>query len=100
MFIRILYTGSFIYLYRELLFPNDQNRFSDIKYFLRMVLCKKTNKRICNLGKLKQAEFFLDFDWDDLIDFKLKAPFIPECVDWTKKFNVKSSVYEKIIVVI
>ena len=31
-----------------------------------------------NLKILKKMNFFKNFNWDDLLDFKIKAPYIPE----------------------
>jgi hypothetical protein len=80
-----------------LFFPNDQGRFNEIKYFMRMILSKKVNQRNCNFGKLRSSEIFDDFDWDGLMDFKLKAPYVPEVVDWSKMLNVKNTLYENVI---
>jgi hypothetical protein len=68
-----------------------------VKEFIRSILCKKVNQRNCSFTKLKSAEFFNDFQWDDLIDFKLKAPYIPETHDWSKHVEHKTHLYEKTI---
>jgi hypothetical protein len=59
-----------------------------------MILYKKVNQRNCSFSKLKLTELFKDFEWDDLIDLKLKAPFTPETHDWYKHIANKSQLYE------
>jgi cGMP-dependent protein kinase len=82
-------------LYRDFAFPSDPNhKSSEIKNFIRMVLCKKVNQRNCSFSKLKQSDLFKDFEWDDLIDLKLKSPHIPDTHDWYKHIGNKSQLYE------
>jgi hypothetical protein len=45
------------------------------------------NHRICSFSKLKTLSLFKDFKFDELIDFKLKPPYIPETLDFNNKFN-------------
>lgn len=57
---------------------------------------KKVNRRICNFNKLKQNELFENFDWDDLINFRTKAPYIPKSTDYSEDLKNEEILYEKI----
>ncbi len=68
-----------------------------MKYFVKNILQKKANYRICNFKKLKNDEFFNDYDWDGLVDFRLKAPYVPETSDPHAKMKNLMSPYESVI---
>ena len=42
------------------------------------MLEKKVEKRICNFSNIKKMDLFYDFNWNDLINYNLKSPFIPD----------------------
>jgi len=44
--------------------------------------------------------FFYDFNWDDLIDFKLNPPFIPEVEDMKKQMDKFTNYFDVAIKVI
>jgi hypothetical protein len=46
------------------------------------------------VNKLKLHSFYRKFNWDDLIDFKLKAPYLPESWDWLKNKGNTSEPFE------
>ena len=46
--------------------------------FIKCLLKKKVNERVCTFEKVKAMQFYRDFNWDDIIEFKAKAPFIPQ----------------------
>ena len=61
----------------------------EINEFINLLLSKKPNQRCCNVFKLRTHNFFKKFNWDDLLDFMVKAPYVPESWDWSKnKANV------------
>ncbi len=62
-----------------------------------MLLCKKVSQRNCSFRKLKIVEFFDNFKWDEIIDFRMKAPFSPDVLDLTKQIQISSYNYESII---
>jgi hypothetical protein len=62
-----------------------------------MLLCKKVSQRNCSFRKLKVAEYFDNFKWDELSDFRMKVPFVPEVLDLSKQLQVFSNHYESII---
>ena len=77
------------------MFPQDISKQSgEVKGFIKVLLSKKFNQRVCNLTKLKQTPLFLDFSWDDLIDFKMKPPFVHETWDWTKNIGSALTKFE------
>ncbi len=70
-----------------MIFPNDNKQYNEIKNCIKMLLSKKTTQRGCSLSKYKAAPLFEDFNWDDLIDYKIKPPFKPEVMDWSKNLH-------------
>ena len=50
---------------------------------IKSLLTKKVAERICSLEKAKELEAFENFNWDDLLDFKIIPQYIP------KKANIK-----------
>ena len=65
-----------------------------VNSFIRALLKKKTSKRLCSLDLAKKHSFFKDYNWEDLIDFKVKPPFIPKVV-LLKKFEDYNQKYEE-----
>jgi hypothetical protein len=49
---------------------------------------------------MRMAEIFSDFNWDDLIDFKMKAPYIPDAWDITNHLKNIMNLYEAVIEVL
>ena len=83
------YANEVIEIYKEILkndfsFPSDNTKYSNINNFIRCLLNKKVNERICNVPKLKKKSFFEGFEFDKLNDFKLKAPFFPRNQNFSK----------------
>jgi hypothetical protein len=64
------------------------------------LLNKKVNQRICTFSKLKTANFLADFIWEDLLDLKIKPPYIPECEDYTKYLTTNLNPFENFLKVI
>ena len=42
---------------------------------------------------------YADFQWEDLLDFKMKAPYTPETMDLTKNLNTLNYPYELALIV-
>ena len=87
-------------IYKEILkktlsFPKDGYKFEKVNIFIKELLAKKVNERVCNFSKLKQKEFFQNFDFDKLNDFQLEPPFKPEKKDLTRYFK-ETKPYESI----
>ena len=83
------YANEVIEIYKEILkndfsFPSDNTKYANINNFIRCLLNKKVNERICNVPKLKKKSFFEGFEFDKLNDFKLKAPFLPRNQNFSK----------------
>ena len=64
-------------LYKEITFPSDNEKVKFVNTFIKDLLTKKVNLRICNVSNLKAKEFFKDFDFEKLKDFKIDPPFLP-----------------------
>lgn len=79
------------------MFPSDTNKQNDLNIFIKTVLNKKVNHRVCSLSKLRNLAFLSDFVWDDLTDFKLKPPFIPTVEELGKDFENFNNQFEVII---
>ena len=87
-----------IEIYKEVLkkgltFPSD--KFSNVNNFIKILLTKKINERLCNVSKLKQKSFFEGFDFNKLNDFQLEPPFKPIKNDLSKFLN-NTEPYESI----
>ena len=76
------YANEVIEIYKEILrsnfsFPNDNNKVSKANSLIKCLLKKKVNERICNVSSLKKKPFFEGFDFDKLVDLRLKPPYKP-----------------------
>ena len=60
---------------KDLKLPKNGNII--VNNFIKSLLKKKISERICSFEKVKKQEFYKDFKWDDLMEFKLNAPYIP-----------------------
>ena len=85
---------------RDLRFPDDANKNSDLNSFIKLILNKKVNQRVCSFSKLKTTNFLSDFIWEELLDFKIKPPYIPECEDFTKYLTTHLNPFEAVLRVI
>ena len=82
-------------LKKNLIFPKDSHKYGKINDFIKELLAKKVNERNCNVPKLKQKEFFDNFDFNKLNDFQMTPPFKPEKKDMSKCFKETKS-YENL----
>ena len=80
-------------LKKSLSFPSD--KYSNVNHFIKALLAKKINERLCNVSKLKQKSFFEGFDFNKLNDFQLEPPFKPIKNDLSK-FLKNTEPYENI----
>ena len=80
-------------LKKSLFFPSD--KYGNVNNFIKLLLAKKVNERLCNVSKLKQKPFFEGFDFNKLNDFQLDPPFKPEKKDLSK-FLKTTEPYESI----
>ena len=83
-------------LHMEFSFPVDSEKYGKVNRFIKDLLTKKVNMRICNVSILKKRPFFDDFDWDKLNDFKLIPPYIPPHKDLSDQLTIENP-YEKIV---
>ena len=84
-------------LHKDCFFPSDNVKFNYVNQFIRDLLTKKVNLRICNVSTLKGRHFFSDFDFEKLKDFKLKPPYLPQITDLSG-FLSESNPYEDMVV--
>ena len=82
-------------LKKNLTFPSDNNKLSNVNNFIKELLAKKVNERLCNVSKLKQKPFFEGFNFSKLNDFQLEPPFKPTKTDMSR-FLKKTEPYESI----
>ena len=81
-------------VYREVLKKDlslPYNGDATVNSFIKAVLNKKVSKRLSSLEAAKKHALFKDFNWNDLIDFTLKAPYVPESLELKSfgEYNVK-----------
>ena len=83
-------------LKKNLVFPKDTKGCGNVNEFIKELLAKKVNERVCNVSKLKQKPFFQDFEFNKLNDFQLEPPCRPEKKDTSKYFQ-ETKPYESIL---
>ena len=71
-------------------------KYANVNKLISNLLTKKVNLRECNVINLKEKPFFKDFDFDQLIDFKLTPPYIPLTSDMTQYLSEENP-YEAIV---
>ena len=86
-------------IYKEVLkkrleFPYDSSKYKVVNNFIKELLAKKVNERICNVSKLKKMEFFDGFDFDKLNDFQLEPPHKPDKKDLSYYLKETKTLYE------
>ena len=95
------YANEVIEIYKEVLkkdfsFPSENSKYANVNLFIRSLLNKKVNERICNVSKLKKKPFFEGFEFDKLNDFKLKPPHKPSKQSFAKYLNEEHP-YEQMV---
>ena len=95
------YANEVIEIYKDILnkdfsFPSDNSKYVNVNNFIKDLLCKKVNQRICNFSLLKKKPFFSGFDFDKLNDFKLKPPSKPKSADFSQYLKEKRP-YEQLV---
>ena len=95
------YANEVIEIYKEILhkeffFPSENIKYANVNKLISNLLTKKVNLRECNVINLKEKPFFKDFDFDQLIDFKLTPPYIPLTSDMTQYLSQENP-YEDMV---
>ena len=95
------YANEVIEIYKEILrkdftFPVENSKVANANSFIKSLLNKKVNERICNVSKLKRKAFFEGFEFDKLNDFKLKPPHKPIKQNYSKYLN-ENHPYENMV---
>ena len=83
------YAIEVIEIYKEILrnsfsFPIENKKVEKANSFISCLLNKKVNERICNVSLLKKKPFYEGFEFDKLIELRLKAPFKPNMENFNK----------------
>jgi cGMP-dependent protein kinase len=75
-------------VYKEVVKNKLEIRSGDTKIItmIKSLLTKKVADRICTLEKAKKLEVFENFNWDELLEFKIIPQYIPKKVN-LKEFN-------------
>ena len=60
---------------KKLVFKSGDQK---IVKMIKSLLTKKVAERICSLEKAKELEAFENFNWDELLDFKIVPEYIPK----------------------
>ena len=85
-------------LRKELHFPTNDSKYTNVNSFIRDLLTKKVNQRLCNVEVLKKRPFFDKFDWDGLIDFRMVPPYIPTVKGYNlSNYNGESCLFDNMI---
>ena len=78
-------------LNKKLSLPYDP-KFNEINSLFKIILSKNLMYRVCNFQLLRSHPFFHEFDFDQLLAFSIKAPYIPESfIESNAKNNVSVS---------
>ena len=83
------FANEVIEIYKDILkkdysYPSENKKVASVNGFIDCLLNKKVNERICNVSKLKKMPFFEGFEFDKLIEFRLKPPYKPNIQSFKK----------------
>ena len=79
-------------------FPFINQSYCYLNEFICVMLEKKVEKRICSFSNIKKLDLFYDFNWNDLINYNLKPPYIPDVPDLSNiDFSSFESKYDEYI---
>ena len=95
------YANDVIQIYKEILksnfsFPVENTKVLSVNLFIKCLLNKKVNERICSVSTLKKKTFFDKFDFGKLIDLRLKPPFKPSMKSYDRYLK-EDNPFEKIV---
>ena len=93
------YVTEVIEIYKEILnkkfFNLSKNpQYTNLNNLIKALLNKKVNERLCNIHTIKKSDFFKNFNFSELIDFKLTPPYIPTTKEANLNLNDKNEKYE------
>ena len=67
----------FAIINNNLEFPTEFSNEKEFKHIMRKMLDKNPSYRLTNFYSIKTQPWFKDFNWDELINLNLKAPYLP-----------------------
>jgi hypothetical protein len=83
--------------FRDSTFPYCPNTF-ELNNLLSNLINKSVGNRFSSIAQIKNHALFQNYNWDDLVDYKVKAPFIPKKLrDWSSNLGNLSVNYENMI---
>ena len=59
----------------------------EFKHIMKKMLDKNPSYRLCNFHSIKSQAWFKDFNWDELSNLNLKAPYIPKIPETNFDFD-------------
>ena len=68
----------FAIINKNLDFPPEIIQDKEFKHIMRKLLDKNPSYRLTNFYSIKTQPWFKDFNWDELINLNLKAPYLPK----------------------
>ena len=88
----------FAIINNNLEFPLEMNNEKEFKHLMRRMLDKNPSCRLTNFYSIKTQPWFKDFNWDELTNLNLKAPYLPiipySALDFDQQYK-PLFVYEK-----
>ena len=77
----------------------------EFKHIMKKMLDKNPSYRLCNFQSIKNQAWFKDFNWDELSNLNLKAPYIPKIPETNfdfdeqckPKFNVENNKFKEYV---
>ncbi|MCQ2818481.1 MAG: cyclic nucleotide-binding serine/threonine-protein kinase [archaeon] len=64
-------------LHEKYILPISSDINSSLNEYISLSLVKNVSQRLCSFNKLRDLEFFSKIDWEGLLKFRYKAPFLP-----------------------
>ena len=74
-------------LRKKLILPYDP-KFNEFNSFLKLILAKNIVHRVCNYHLLKSHPFFHNFQFEHLLNHRIKPPFVPEVENFNKNLTI------------
>ena len=64
-------------MYSSFQFPFENEMFDSLNRFIKSLLVKPVERRLCTFSKIKVLDLFDGFDFEDLLKFRMNPPFKP-----------------------
>ena len=77
-------------------FPTESTKVYSVNLFIKYLLNKKVNERVCKVSTLKKKSFFDKFEFGKLIGLRSKPPF-KSTIKSFDKYLKKDNPFEKFV---